>query len=122
VAHRVPQQYKLAALLHDADETYLNDIAGPTKYRHEMGFYREAGKRIQHLIFDKFGAFCDDYSIIKAADTEMYEMEKLRLMRPGDGDPYRVIMDEETRGVFAPFGPQWSEEAYLAAFDKYTGA
>ncbi len=116
VSRIVPPPFKLAGLLHDADEAYLGDIAGPTKYRPDMAFYREAGHRIQKTIFEKFGADAGDYTEIKKADTELYEHEKVRLMRPDVAEPYR-----QPGFVFNIVGPYEAEMAFRNEFSQLTG-
>lgn len=46
---------QLAALLHDASEAYLNDIASPVKHDPRMDFYREVEAIAMEVIFTKFG-------------------------------------------------------------------
>lgn len=48
------QQHPLIALLHDASEAYLADVASPVKQSHEMAAYREAEIRLTRCIFTRF--------------------------------------------------------------------
>ena len=71
---------RLAALLHDASEFVLNDMASPVKHDPRMAFYREAEERVQTLIFYRFGV--DDLfpaikpgGAIKAIDDLVFHRE-----------------------------------------------
>ena len=45
---------KLAFLLHDASEAFVNDLIRPIKHRPEFEHYRLEEDKIQKIIFDKF--------------------------------------------------------------------
>jgi len=45
---------KLAFLLHDASEAFVNDLVRPIKHRPEFEHYRLEEDKIQKIIFDKF--------------------------------------------------------------------
>lgn len=70
----------LKALLHDASEAYLCDIARPVKHAPEFEFYRESEKQLQYLIYEKFGLLELDEKEIKIADEEMLHVETYNLM------------------------------------------
>ena len=58
----------LAGLLHDCDEALgLPDVPRPVKY--SMPFYKEAGERIQEVVFRKFGLPYPMPDIVHLADT-----------------------------------------------------
>lgn len=68
VSDLVPEEHKLAALLHDSSEAYLCDIPTPIKYR--MTEYCEREANLLEVISQKYGfqfPFSDE---IKKADTE----------------------------------------------------
>lgn len=69
----------LAALLHDAAEAYLGDIPLPLKRDPIMAPYREAEKRLQTLIYARFGIEMDDKIAkrVKAADAAVLDEEWL---------------------------------------------
>ncbi len=51
----VPQDHKLAALLHDASEAYLGDMIRPIKYLPEMAIYKEIEANATAAIAEAFG-------------------------------------------------------------------
>ena len=71
-----PPHLHLAALLHDAAEAYVNDLATPLKrYLSPVGrfnLYEELHDRILQAVYQKFGVFVDggDCFSIKRVDAE----------------------------------------------------
>lgn len=66
VAQRLPDELKLAGLLHDAAEAYLGDIPSPIKQF--LPDYKHMEKKFEAAIAEKFGVvFTQD---IKLADTD----------------------------------------------------
>lgn len=70
VAGRVAPELRLAALLHDASEAYLGDIASPLKYL--LPDYKRIEARVEACIFDRFNIShrLDDWAKIKHADQD----------------------------------------------------
>lgn len=81
-----PSQKKFAryALLHDASEAYLSDIPRPIKHLPEFSFYRDAEKKLQEMIYIKFGLNPVEPTEIKSADWEILCEEAMskKLMWP----------------------------------------
>jgi 5'-deoxynucleotidase YfbR-like HD superfamily hydrolase len=65
VSYLVPDEHRLAALLHDASEAYLGDIISPLKKL--LPDYRALEEKVMAGIEKKFGFVSDD--IIKIADA-----------------------------------------------------
>ncbi|GAB3334225.1 hypothetical protein ACFQT0_19645 [Hymenobacter humi] len=84
VATRVPMVYQPWALLHDASEAYLCDIARPLKQKPEFKFYRDAEDVLQTAIYKRFGLvegatpFATD--IVKNMDLRVLLLEKRLLL------------------------------------------
>lgn len=79
LAHEGPR-LQLAALLHDASEAYLNDIASPVKHDPRMAFYREAEAAAMTVIFTRFDLLdllpaISKGGWIKAADDATFHRE-----------------------------------------------
>ena len=72
--------HALRGLLHDATEAYLSDIAGPVKHAEGFAFYREAEKRLDETICDRFGLPYELHESIKIADKRVFVTEMRDLM------------------------------------------
>ena len=79
----LPNELKLAGLLHDASEAYLMDLARPVKEQHEMKFFVEAEDHLLEIIALKFNL---DYPFSK----KIKEADKILLVTE-----YRDLMDKE---------------------------
>lgn len=55
VSDMVPDEYKFQALMHDAAEAYLIDVARPVKHADGFLFYREAEEKISAAIGQRYG-------------------------------------------------------------------
>ena len=74
VADLVSEEYKLAALLHDASEAYLGDVTSPLKHSGQMRGYRELEGIIQFGIDRHYGI--DSHAVaIKEADLRALYIE-----------------------------------------------
>ncbi len=86
VSRLVPEEDALWALLHDASEAYLSDIARPVKVQPEFEAYREIEYRLQSAIVAKFGLPVLQPASVKKADEIMLAIEARDLLgnlRPG---------------------------------------
>ena len=82
-SYLVPQQYALRFLLHDGSEAYLGDMNRPLKHFTPAGDeYRKVEKRIQGIIYNKFGLSEDEPDIIHEVDNMMFYAEKAAIMPP----------------------------------------
>lgn len=77
------------ALLHDATEAYLPDVARPVK-RNIVGF-TEIEDRLMEVIADKFGLVMPMPNSIKHADLVLLRTERRDLMAP---PPYQWVSTE----------------------------
>lgn len=77
---------QLAALLHDAAEAYLRDVARPLKRHPDMSVYRNVERRLLILILEWAGVL-DDYRefehVIQYADQVALATERRDLMAKG---------------------------------------
>ena len=99
VAERVPKEDRLWALLHDAPEAYLIDLARPVKHAPEMQCYRDAEDRLMAVIAERFGLTGECPSSVKDADK-------------------RILMTE-VRSMMT-MHPQWLIDAPWKPYDGYT--
>jgi uncharacterized protein len=76
-----PREHAFRFLLHDASESYINDLSRPLKHFTSAGAeYRKVEKPIQAMIYEKYGLDPVEPKCIKEADTLMLYAEKNQLM------------------------------------------
>lgn len=68
-------QMRLAALLHDASEAFLNDLASPIKHQPGFTFYREAEEAAMRVIYARFNLPFELLASIKPFDDLMFRRE-----------------------------------------------
>ena len=79
MSRMVPEEYKLEALLHDASEAYLNDIAGPMK--EFLPKYKKYERQLDNVIRAAYGLPIGKMSdVVREADIRMLETERQQLM------------------------------------------
>ena len=82
-SYLAPKKYALRFLLHDASEAYLGDMNRPLKHFTKAGReYQKVEKRVQKVIYAKFGIFGPDPQVIHDIDNQMLYAEKKAIMPP----------------------------------------
>lgn len=76
------QRRRLAHLLHDAAEAYLNDLASPVKKKAGMEAYIDAHHRAEKVIFAKFGLDIDWMPTTKELDDADFRFEVRSFYEP----------------------------------------
>jgi uncharacterized protein len=94
VASLVPEEHQLQALLHDASEAYLTDVARPVKHSPEYTFYRKVEKHVQSLIYEYFNCDPEEAPELKKADDAALGLEAYWLMKVRRGDGWDWYLDE----------------------------
>lgn len=123
VASYVPEQYRLAALLHDAAEAYLNDIASPVKahsvLRTASGLrdFRDHESVVLNVIFEGLGLSTEnrarvDSAEVRAADQAAFEDECRRFIGVGEVVFATAEHTPDPRDV---------RDAFIRAFYAYGG-
>lgn len=114
---------ELAALLHDASEAYIVDLPRPLKYLPGFAKYREMEKRIQDLVYEKYGIPTDSdliHEYVKWADNEalkyefyifMQGWEKMPWCHDADVDGCSPIVRDLIRGDW-----EWNSQSFLKQF------
>lgn len=71
VSHLVSKRFAKAALLHDATEAYLPDVASPVKQNEVYAGHKLAERHLQRVIEEKFGLYLSsaDHATVKVADN-----------------------------------------------------
>jgi hypothetical protein len=89
----VPDQFRLAALMHDAAEAFIGDVTRPLKSL--LPEYRAIEHRIERVIFDRFGLGDLPYAPeVKEADIRMLAVEQQALM-PAHADAWAILSGVE---------------------------
>lgn len=103
VSHIVPQELALSALMHDAAEAYIGDIAKPYKDLVETRFSESIEKLITIAIYDKFDIFPYHFNNlqIKEADLMALRAEAFQVLAHPPVDDWaddlpknEIIIDE----------------------------
>lgn len=93
----VPAEFALDALLHDAEEAYLGDLARPLKVLPQFAFWREAGKKAAAVIQQALG-IGPEPAEVKRLDHMMCGVEATR------------VMNTHPDWTFQPSPPEWRIE------------
>lgn len=89
----------LAGLLHDASEAYLIDLPRPIKHAIGLEAYREAERRLQSLIYERFGLKAATPESVERADARLLRTEQRDLLKPAPSswqDNREGAIDRET--------------------------
>lgn len=116
---------RLAALLHDASEAYLSDIARPIKRLPQMQAYLDAEAVLEAVIAKKYGfanITREDRQLIKKADSVLLVTEAKHLLKPLP-EPWAIMetpleLDEED--ILGADPPAVVESRFLALLDVYS--
>lgn len=115
VADAVPQEYRLAALLHDASEAYLSDVARP--WKSELPDYMKLEAKLQGAIYAKFGLKPDQYNkaCIYHADMQVYTEEVYRFW-PDSYTDFSGLVPDRLHIDITPMGQEVVFNAFLQYF------
>jgi len=125
---------KLAFLLHDASEAYVNDLVRPIKHRPELEQYRVEEDKIQKLVFEKFGlefpfskrvhevdnkVLMDELGAIIITDSEIAETSSK--MEISLREARKFLRNEKLVDCIIPkISPEEAEELFLNRFYELT--
>lgn len=114
---RLPHGPCLAFLLHDASETYVQDIPRPLKHQEEMSEYRKIEDRVSQVIY---GKYCQPdwlcYGALKEMDNALLATEKRDLMAPCSYH-WSNLPDPLPRKI-RPWSPRKARDMYLWQFER----
>lgn len=120
LAHAVPEEHRLWALLHDASEAYIADIVRPLK-RHLDG-YGAAEIRVMASVVQHFALNGVEPPEVKAADSRILMDERAQVMNP-TGDTWSYGGAREPLGVTLRFWtPEQAESEFLALYRDLAGS
>jgi 5'-deoxynucleotidase YfbR-like HD superfamily hydrolase len=121
VSENVPAEIRLDALLHDASEAYIADLARPIKHAPGLGeIYLQVEKGIQDTINQKYG-ICTSYPEIKKADNLLLMTEKRDLMNGDWKELCTEGMLEDLEENIVPWSVGMAEYYFLEKFKEYGG-
>lgn len=106
--------YRLWALLHDAGEAYLSDIARPVKRQPEFSYYAIVEDGLMDAVVERFGLSKElpMPPCVKVADNLLLWTEMRDLM-PNDPPTGSETLDTE----IDPWTPEYAERAFLARYE-----
>jgi len=116
VSQKVPAEYALWGLLHDAAEAYLGDMAKPFKIN--MPWFRMVETDIMEVVAKKYKLSWPEPPEVKMADVRLLFTERRDLMSPdsavwdhqADHPPYIEVI--------SPWSPEVAEEEFLCRFGE----
>ncbi len=116
-SHLVPEEHALAALLHDASEAYLSDLARPVKRHRDMQSYRDAEQVLESCIMSRFNV--DIYhEEVKKVDNKLLCTERRDLM------PVAASWPTDEKDCYPtkilPCSPREAELRFLARYEMLT--
>lgn len=117
----VPSELALEALLHDAHEAIVSDIAAPIKALPQMAGYVALCDQVQGIIARQFGIPKTMSREVKIADLRMCQTERFVLLPQG----YRWGLDDMgikpyRNLIIARWAPEYACFAFLERFYELT--
>jgi uncharacterized protein len=120
MSRMAPEGYELAALLHDASEAYITDIASPIKQH--LPDYQAMEDSLMRAIASKFGFEYPLNPVIKHLDLTMLSTEA-HYMIPSRGDTWDLWKYRKRPTIqwnFRPIGmtPKVAKSVFLERYDE----
>lgn len=115
VAFLVEPEHRKAALLHDATEAYVNDLAQPIKRMAELAGYRDVEERVWFAICERFDLDLRLPRAVKKADLIALEVER-RILLGAPPEPWNLDVSdgEADRAACIWSGDSTPERAWSA--------
>lgn len=111
----VSDEHALAALLHDASEAYLADIAKPVKSLYALRDYEVVEDIVMRAIAGKFGFSYPLHGEIKEVDAKLLFTEKRDLLPVSLDWGYQI---EPYPFELSPWSPSTAKEGFLFRFEE----
>jgi len=110
-----PPELALHALMHDATEAYLGDVAQPIKQMKEMRFYKKAEAVLEFMIFGKYNIEYGNFRQVKEIDNRILFTEKRDLLEVDLDWGYSIEAYEEK---IKPIPPEQALREFLNRFKQ----
>ncbi len=117
VSKLVSKEQALAALLHDATESYMGDMISP--FKKFMPQFKEIELNLEKVIFEKFGIRNVNHHEIKEADNTALVTEMRDLMKEPSEFRESIIFTPLPERII-PLGPDEAERMFLERFNELT--
>jgi len=117
VSKMVSQEQKLAALFHDASESYTGDLIGPLK-RSLPPEFKQIELRIEGLIYQTLGITNVNHDEIKLADRRALVTEMRDVMGRPPAKWNEDGLFEPHPEKIIPLMPNEAEQAFLERYEK----
>jgi len=114
----VPTELKLAAILHDASEYALMDLARPVKEQKEMYLFREAEDALMECIAEKYNFTYPLEDKIKEADKILLVTEYRDLMPPEVFKVTDFNGHKPLENYINPWTPEMAKSAMMLRLEK----
>lgn len=116
---------QFAALMHDAHEAYVGDVAAPLKWLPEMQGYKTLEKRFENIVRTRYGLHPvwenEQYANrIRTADLEMLATERRDLMDDVQVRPW-IPLPAPISLRIVPWSPEEACEKFLEEFGSLSG-
>lgn len=110
------ENFKLAALLHDAAEAFVGDLPSPLKSL--LPEYRKIETKIQRVIFERFGLGKDIPPEVKVAEKRVLAAEQAQIMPPGTAAWAQREGIEPATILVRHLSPTEAKELFLSRFEE----
>ncbi len=118
VSFIVPDELKVAALLHDAAEAYMGDVNSPLKQL--LPEYKKIEKKVEKAIFNHFGRPWPKHPAIKQADLRLLAAEH-QDFQPVTSEKWQLLEGVEPypRNKILAVTPKQSYESFMQHWELY---
>lgn len=115
----VPQHLALQALMHDAAEAFIGDVAKPLKRL--LPDYKVIEERVEHAVMARFGLPAKLDPEVKRADLVMLATERRDLMHSNDSSSWSLLVGIQPLPFkIEPVEPKVARRAFLNRYAELT--
>ena len=119
-SYLVPPEFAFEALMHDAHETYVNDIMSPLK--HFLPDYKRVETDVELTVRQRYGLPPKMSLEVKQADLIMLATEKHVLLHPDSGNWPILEGIKLSERTIIPMSSFEAEREFMARFKELAGS